>query len=78
MPTAAVNIYFSMLKKMDEAEAGNVKDKNITDAADMLKIIGLQAWTQPFRNDETDANVVQISRFQHHVWWVGGNALAYR
>jgi len=78
LPTAAVNIYFSMLKKMDEAEAGNVKDKNITDAADMLKIIGLQAWTQPFRNDETDANVVQVSRFQHHVWWVGGNALAYR
>lgn len=78
IPTAAVNIYFSMLGKMDEVEAGKTTEKELTDAADMLKTIGLQAWTQPFRNDETDANVVQTSRFQNHVWWVGGNALAYR
>ena len=35
-------------------------------------------WTQPLRHDETDENVVSISRFRNHVWWVGGNALAYR
>lgn len=78
MPTAAVNIYFAMLTKMDEAESGKTNDKLLTEAGDMLKIIALQAWTQPFRNDETDANVVQIDRFRNHVWWVGGNALAYR
>ena len=44
----------------------------------MLKVVGLQAWTQPLRNDATDNNVVSIERFRNHVWWVGGNALAYR
>lgn len=44
----------------------------------MLKVIGLQAWTQPLRHDDTDLNVVSIPRFRNHVWWVGGNALAYR
>jgi len=78
MPTAAVNIYFAMLPKMDEVESGKTNDKLLTEAADMLKIIALQAWTQPFRNDETDANVVQIDRFRNHAWWVGGNALAFR
>lgn len=50
----------------------------MTDACDMLKVVGLQAWTQPLRNDATDNNVVSIERFRNHVWWVGGNALAYR
>ena len=44
----------------------------------MLKVLGLQAYTQPLRHDETDKNVVSIERFRNHVWWVGGNALAYR
>lgn len=78
MPTAAVNIYFAMLKKMDEVESGKVKDPMLVDAADMLKMIALQAWTQPLRNDETDKNIVQLNRFRNHVWWVGGNALGYR
>ena len=78
MPTAAVNIYFSMLKKIDEVESGKVKDPMLVEAADMLKMIALQAWTQPLRNDDTDKNVVQIERFRNHVWWVGGNALGYR
>lgn len=47
-------------------------------ACDMLKVLGLQAYTQPLRHDETDKNVVSIERFRNHVWWVGGNALAYR
>lgn len=50
----------------------------MADVCDMLKVLGLQAWTQPLRHDETDKNVVQIERFRQHVWWVGGNALAYR
>jgi hypothetical protein len=78
MPTAAVNIYFSMLSKMDDVESSKLNDKLLIEAADMLKIIALQAWTQPFRNDETDNNIVQIERFRNHVFWVGGNALAYR
>ncbi|MDD3323178.1 MAG: polysaccharide lyase family 8 super-sandwich domain-containing protein [Paludibacter sp.] len=78
MPTAAVNIYFSFLPIMDEIESGKITDKNKIEVADMLKMVALQAWTQPFRNDETDKNVVQLERFRNHVWWVGGNALAYR
>lgn len=76
IPTAAVNIYFAFLKQMDEAESG--KSPQLNAACDVLKAVALQAWTQPFRNDETDKNVVQIERFRKHVWWVGGNALAYR
>ncbi|WP_216629109.1 polysaccharide lyase family 8 super-sandwich domain-containing protein [Sphingobacterium lumbrici] len=78
MPTAAVNIYFCHLAQMDAVEKGMIEDKELQAACDMLKIIGLQAWTQPFRNDETDKNVVQSARFRNHVWWVGGNALGYR
>ena len=77
MPTAAVNIYFCYLKQMDAAE-NDERDTLLRQACDMLKVIGLQAWTQPLRHDETDKNVVSISRFRNHVWWVGGNALAYR
>lgn len=78
IPTAAVNIYFCHLAQMDAVEKGLIVDEQLKAACDMLKIIGLQAWTQPFRNDETDNNVVQLNRFRKHVWWVGGNALGYR
>ncbi len=78
LPTFAVNTYFSFLPIMDEIESGKIKDQLQIDAADMLKMVALQAWTQPFRQDDTDKNVVQINRFRSHVWWVGGNALAYR
>ncbi|WP_029278377.1 polysaccharide lyase family 8 super-sandwich domain-containing protein [Pedobacter borealis] len=76
LPTAAVNIYFAFLKQMNATENG--KNTRLNATCDMLKAVALQAWTQPFRNDETDKNVVQIDRFRKHVWWVGGNALAYR
>lgn len=78
IPTAAVNIYFCFLKQMDAVESGKNKDEQLIAFCDMLKVLGLQAWTQPLRNDDTDKNVVQIERFRNHVWWVGGNALAYR
>ncbi|MCU7552866.1 polysaccharide lyase beta-sandwich domain-containing protein [Chitinophagaceae bacterium LB-8] len=78
IPTAAVNIYFSLLKQMDEAEAGKSNNPLLKDACLILKEVALQCWTQPLRNDSTDKNVVQIERFRNHVWWVGGNALAYR
>ncbi len=78
IPTAAVNTYFCFLKQMDKVETGKNKDRELADVCDMLKVLGLQAWTQPLRHDETDKNVVQIERFRQHVWWVGGNALAYR
>ncbi len=63
---------------MDDVEAGKIKDEQIVAVCDMLKALALQSWTQPLRKDETDKNVVQIDRFRNHVWWVGGNALAYR
>lgn len=78
IPTAAANIYFCHLAQMDAVEKGLVEDAQLKAACDMLKTIGLQAWTQPFRNDATDRNVVQPDRFRKHVWWVGGNALGYR
>lgn len=78
LPTSAVNIYFSFLPQMDEVENGKSKDKQLGEVNKMLKAIALQSWTQPLRNDFTDENVVQIERFRNHVWWVGGNALAYR
>lgn len=78
IPTAAVNIYFSLLKQMDEVEAGRNKNQLQNDACVLLKELALQSWTQPLRNDATDNNVVGIERFRNHVWWVGGNALAYR
>lgn len=78
IPTAAVNIYFAHLALMDQVEQGTNQDPQLSAVCDMLKMLGLQAWTQPYRNDETDQNVVQINRFRNHVWWVGGNALGYR
>lgn len=77
IPTAAVNTYFCFLDEMDriEKQPANKLEKQ---ACETLKSLGIQAWTQPFRNDFTDENVVQIERFRNHVWWVGGNALAYR
>jgi len=78
IPKATVGIYFALLEQMDAIESGKNKDSLLKAACDMLKTVSLQAWTQPFRNDTTDNNVVQIERFRHHVWWVGGNALSYR
>lgn len=78
IPTAAVNIYFCFLPQMERAEAGKSRDPETAQTCDMLKALGLQAWTQPLRNDATDRNVVQTERFRGHVFWVGGNALAYR
>lgn len=78
MPTGAVNIYFSLLDVMERIEAGEVADPQQVEACDMLKIIALQSWTQPLRNDYTDEDVSQVDRFRNHVWWVGGNGLAFR
>lgn len=76
-PTMAANIYFCYLNEMNQAEAGDA-ELLVTEACEMLKTVGLQAWTQPYRNDETDKNVVSVKRFRNHVWWVGGNGLGYR
>ena len=78
IPTAAANIYFCFYSQMEKVESGKSRDQLLNDTHDMLMAVGLQAWTQPLRNDETDMDVVQPDRFRHHVWWVGGNALAYR
>ena len=77
IPTIASNIYFAFLDQMDEVEQNHAPSL-LKNACEMLKVLGLQAYTQPLRNDETDQNIVSIERFRNHVWWVGGNALAYR
>lgn len=63
---------------MDAVEKGKTDDFLLKKACDMLKMIALQAWTQPYRKDETDLNVVSEERFRKHVWWVGGNGVGYR
>lgn len=78
IPTAAANTYMYFLDEMDEAESGKCTDRQKVEVCDMLKVLALQAWTQPLRKDFTDNNVVQIERFRKHVWWVGGNAIGYR
>lgn len=78
IPTAAINMYFCLFELMEEVEVGNLTDPLILEANRVLKEVGMQSWTQPFRNDETDKNVIQVDRFRNHVWWVGGNGIAYR
>lgn len=78
IPTAAANTYLYFLKEMDAAESGECAEQLIVDVCKMLKVLALQAWTQPLRRNFTDDNVVQIERFRKHVWWVGGNAIGYR
>lgn len=75
IPRYAAGTYYCLLPQMDAVESGESKDSLLAETCDMLKIIALQTWTQPVRNDATDLNVVQVERFRKHVWWVGGNGL---
>lgn len=75
IPKAACGIYFSLIGQMDlPADTDSLR----TSACRMLKELAIQSWTQPLRNNEMDGNIARVERFRHHVWWVGGNALAYR
>ncbi len=56
----------------------DLKDSLLEAGREAMMNIGFQSWTQPRRLDRTDENVISVERFQDHVWWVGGNALAYR
>ncbi|QZE12730.1 hypothetical protein K4L44_09020 [Halosquirtibacter laminarini] len=78
IPTSAVNTYFIFFDDMEEVENGTNTDTTLAKVNKTLKDLSYQSWSQPFRNDDTDNHVVSIERFRNHVWWVGGNALAYR
>ncbi len=78
IPQAACGIYYLLIDAMERTEKDGKGSSLESKANRMLKYLAMQSWTQPLRNDETDRNVVSIPRFRHHVWWVGGNALAYR
>ncbi len=78
IPTAAVNSYFALLNLMDKIENEKINNPLLSEFNRKIKLIAYQSWTKPVRNDETDNNIVSISRFRNHVWWVGGNALGYR
>ena len=78
IPSCAVNTYFCLFSTMELIENGTITDSLSIAANAKLKALGMQTWTQPYRNDATDANVVSVERFRNHVWWVGGNAIAYR
>ncbi|QIL38342.1 sugar lyase [Pedobacter sp. HDW13] len=78
IPQAACGIYFTLFKAMEEVEKSEQANPVIQQANAILKKLAMQSWTQPYRGDDTDKDVVQVERFRNHVWWVGGNALAYR
>lgn len=78
IPKAAIGVFFTLNDVMKQIEKGEIRNPEIQSAHRMLQTLAMQSWTQPMRNDSTDKNVVQVARFRHHVWWVGGNALAYR
>lgn len=78
LPTAAANMYFDMLPMMEQVESGQIKDGLLKEVYDAFMVIGLQAWSQPYRDDDSQKNLVSIPRFRDHVWWVGGNAIAFR
>ena len=78
LPTAAVNMYFDMLPLMEKVEEGKSTDQLLMAVHDALMVIGLQAFSQPYRDDDTQNNLVSVERFRNHVWWVGGNAIGFR
>jgi hypothetical protein len=78
MPRSGINTYFCFFDIMEEIEKGTLSDPLFEKGRKAMIDIGFQSWTQPRRLDETDDNIISIDRFRNHVWWVGGNALAYR
>ena len=78
MPGIATNCYFALLPLMEAVENGSNTNAQTKMVHDILVKLGYQAWTQPYRNDATDANPVSVNRFRANVWWNGGNALDYR
>ncbi len=78
IPTCAINSYFALFDLMQAIESGEMIDPELIELNGVLRDLGMQSWTQPYRHDETDDNIVSVERFQHHVWWVGGNGLGYR
>lgn len=78
IPQSAVNIYFYLFEDMVRVEAKKTNDPLLVNAHKMIQTLAMQSWTQPYRDDETDKDVVQVARFRGHVWWVGGNGIAYR
>lgn len=86
-PSCALNLFFDLqedMEKFEEYESGNksivfdVSVDLIEDAYRQLLRIAVQTFTLPKRNDHTDNHPISIERFRKHVWWVGGNAIAYR
>ena len=75
LPVCAVNLYFALLPILREIET---KNNLWISFYNVLCELMLQAWTLPERGDETDQTPFCKNRFQDHVWWMGGNALAYR
>lgn len=78
IPSAALGVYFALLPEMEKVESGQNNNTLLAQTCEILKVVALQTWTKPVRNDETDKNVVSVERFRGHVWWVGGNGLCYR
>lgn len=75
IPNCAVNVFYALLPLMLEIEAQKEQWVHFYNVVCELM---LQAWLLPVRQDETQSKPFSVERFQNHVWWQGGNALAYR
>ena len=78
IPNAAINTYFCFFKDMENIEKGSNTGAVAMRFHKVIRELGMQAWTQPYRHDATDKNIISVDRFRKHVWWVGGNGIAYR
>lgn len=86
-PSCALNLFFDLQEDMEKFELYEEGDRMVSfdvpvelveEAYRQLLRIAVQTFTLPQRGDHTDRHPISIERFRKHVWWVGGNAIAYR
>jgi len=77
IPGNAINIFYALLPDMMAVEEGNA-DPDLCEVYQQICRVGMQPWTLPLRNDDTDENPVSVERFRNHVWWISANGIDYR
>lgn len=79
IPTAAVNICFSLYPELLKAQEEPEKcSPEMLELFRLLFEVAMQCFRLPLRGDHTDRHPVCLERFRGHVWWVGGNGIRYR
>ncbi len=70
-PYCASVIYFSFYNDMETVKCGKSSSELVKNAAETLKKISFQAFTEPERKDVKE--IYSIERFRNSTYWVGGN-----